>query len=104
MSPAVCGTADTVGDNRMPQDVYHVLERIADALEKIHKRLPDGSVGVQSKKKQSLLAQAIAVAIEEGLTTKAAIARRLGVHRSSLTRLPKLDLVLENIRRFHVLK
>lgn len=88
----------------MPQNVLSVLLRIADALERIETRVSANVARVVPSKKQSLLARAIAVAIEEGLTTKAEIARRLGVHRSSLTRLPKLDLVLENIRRFQILK
>jgi ActR/RegA family two-component response regulator len=90
----------------MPRDVYRVLLRIADALERIEARVPS-SVSAFSKPikgKPSLLASAIAIALEEGLTNKAEIARRLGVHRSSLTRLPKLDPVLDNIRRHHVLK
>jgi predicted transcriptional regulator len=95
---------NTVGEERMPQNVYSVLLRIADALERIETRVSANVARVTPSKKQSLLARAIAVALEEDLTTKAEIARRLGVHRSSLTRLPKLDLVLENIRRFQILK
>lgn len=83
----------------MPQDVYEVLSRIASALEKIESRVPHPTAH-ETKPKQSLLARAIAVAIEHGITNKAEIARRLGVHRSNLTKLRKLDAVLDNIRRY----
>jgi len=88
----------------MPQEVLEVLLRIATALERIESRVPFRDLQDRSSQRQSLLARAIAVALDEGITSKAEIARRLGVHRSNLTRLRKLDPVLENIRRHHVLK
>lgn len=84
----------------MPQRVYEVLSRIACALERIESRVPS-TVAPGTTPKQSLLSRAIAIAIAEQITNKAEIARRLGVHRSNLTRLKKLDAVLDNIRRFH---
>jgi len=83
----------------MPQRVYEVLNRIASSLERIESRVPS-SVAPETAPRQSLLARAIAVAIEHGITNKAEIARRLGVHRSNLTKLRKLDAVLDNIRRY----
>jgi len=83
----------------MPQRVYEVLIRIACALERIESRVPS-TVVHETAPKQSLLSRAIAIAIEEQITNKAEIARRLGVHRSNLTRLRKLDAVLDNIRRY----
>ncbi len=88
----------------MPQEVLDVLLRIATALERIESRVPFRDLQDRSSQRQSLLARAIAVALDEGITSKAEIARRLGVHRSSLTRLRKLDPVLENIRRHQLLK
>lgn len=83
----------------MPQRVYEVLSRIACALERIESRVPS-TVAHETTPKQSLLSRAIAIAIAEQITNKAEIARRLGVHRSNLTRLKKLDAVLDNIRRY----
>jgi ActR/RegA family two-component response regulator len=85
----------------MPRNVYDVLIRIAAALERIESRVPS-TVAHERTPKQSLLARAIAVAIEHGITNKAEIARRLGVHRSNLTKLRKLNAVLDNIRRYKV--
>jgi len=83
----------------MPQRVLEVLGRIACALERIESRVPPTAVH-ETAPKQSLLSRAIAIAISEQITNKAEIARRLGVHRSNLTRLKKLDAVLDNIRRY----
>jgi hypothetical protein len=87
----------------MPHDVETILLRIATTLERIETRVFSDTRS-RSRAGQSLLSRAIAIALDEGITTKAEIARRLGVHRSNLTRMPKLDLVLENIRRHHILK
>ena len=83
----------------MPREVYEVLIRIACALERIESRVPT-TVAHETTPKQSLLSRAIAIAIEYGITNKAEIARRLGVHRSNLTKLKKLNAVLDNIRRY----
>jgi ActR/RegA family two-component response regulator len=85
----------------MPRNVYDVLIRIAAALERIESRVPS-TVAHETTPRQSLLARAIAIAIEHGITNKAEIARRLGVHRSNLTKLRKLNAVLDNIRRYKV--
>jgi ActR/RegA family two-component response regulator len=83
----------------MPQRVLEVLGRIACALERIESRVPS-TVVHETTPKQSLLSRAIAIAISEQITNKAEIARRLGVHRSNLTKLRKLDAVLDHIRRY----
>lgn len=85
----------------MPRNVYDILVRIALALERIESRVPS-TVAHETTPRQSLLARAIAIAIEHGITNKAEIARRLGVHRSNLTKLRKLNAVLDNIRRYKV--
>jgi DNA-binding MarR family transcriptional regulator len=85
----------------MPRNVYDILVRIARALERIESRVPS-TVAHETTPRQSLLARAIAIAIEHGITNKAEIARRLGVHRSNLTKLRKLNAVLDNIRRYKV--
>jgi len=83
----------------MPQRVYEVLSRIACALERIESRVPS-TVVHETTPKQSQLSRAIAIAISEQITNKAEIARRLGVHRSNLTKLRKLDAALDHIRRY----
>lgn len=83
----------------MPQKVYEVLSRIACALERIESRVTS-TASHETSPRQSLLCRAIAIAIEHKITNKAEIARRLGVHRSNLTKLKKLDAVLDNIRRY----
>lgn len=44
-------------------------------------------------------AMAIGVAVYYSLTSKTEIARRLGIHKSNLSRMPKLDAILERMRR-----